>query len=351
MIEEYEKYLENMLCLIQVCPPNHSHNWSWKIYSHHSVDTLKKRPANEKDHIAIYDLVTKKWVQINLDYINTIEFPFFNKYTHKIPIKYGESEFDFDVITREIVEYKPEITDETITPAMWIESGCDHRYVNKEMYDQKVKNFISEIKCKPQSNPWMVNFSVNLFGKIKWKEYFMSLYEELPIDLSRNDVNMKTARASWQNLMRDKAADAGKFLNSETVSLTDELKVVKKTITIFKKNPDNINIDEQKQTFVLIHDGKEEPSRDLAILIDPPGGGLMDTEPLKNGLSVDTLSEVQELLEEQIEEIDVILQLINDQTQEYIDIVEDCDDVFTMKDIWPPILLPMPFKWPDPEEQ
>ena len=77
----------------------------------------------------------------------------------------------------------------------------------------------------------------------------------------------------------------------------------------------------------------------------------MDPEPLKDGLSVDTLNEVQELLEEQIEEIKVILQLIDDQTQEYIDIVEECDDVFTMKDIWPPILLPMPFKWPDPDPE
>ena len=55
----------------------------------------------------------------------------------------------------------------------------------------------------------------------------------------------------------------------------------------------------------------------------------------------------QELIDEnniEIEELDAISDLIDQEIVAYIDQTDNCETVNELVDVWPPILLPMPFK-------
>ena len=66
---------------------------------------------------------------------------------------------------------------------------------------------------------------------------------------------------------------------------------------------------------------------------------------LEEEIYVEEFNDLLEEAEQQVEEIEVIIKMIHEQVDEYKELTSKVEDLFSLKDTWPPILLPMPFKW------
>ena len=108
------------------------------------------------------------------------------------------------------------------------------------------------------------------------------LYEGSSADLLNDELDMKKVAADWSELIDVKKVEALEFLETEKRELLIEI----------KEEPDNA-----------------------------------------------------EDYQEEVEEIEVIVNLINEQAKEYKQLATKCSNIYEIVDNWPPILLPMPFKF------
>ena len=103
MKDIYNSMLDNMLCNVVVTPDIDDRDTmfiKWKILSTHK--NITDRPEDKDDeHIAIYDLKTKQWIQLELENIISIEYPFFDKHVTYYTVDTPEDELTMQVYDQE----------------------------------------------------------------------------------------------------------------------------------------------------------------------------------------------------------------------------------------------------------
>lgn len=368
MKETYDKHLEKLLCKICVCPNNYDNAWMWEFYSHHSEEAIKSKIKNvKKDHIAIFDLRTNKWLQVKLEDIISVEYPLFNDHIKNYKIDDPSAVWEWDVHKQKMFIDKADgiasVTPDTVAYSD-IENLDDFDFLE---YEYQCEKLVEELEKKPGKNPWIANFTVNRWCEINWAEMFENMYTNLPIDLAKGEVKMDKAHDAWKKLIDVKAAEAIAFLDDELSDYRTYHTAGSLFIQQFLKDPKNIEIvpeevDDDDTGGIKIHmdDGTstmfdlpeelivemEEHrcfSKIRDVVVDNPE--CVGIDNLEEEIYVEEFNDLLEEAEQQVEEIEVIIKMIHEQVDEYKELTSKVEDLFSLKDTWPPILLPMPFKW------
>jgi hypothetical protein len=156
---------------------------------------------------------------------------------------------------------------------------------NNSKYQSMVNNAIltAEQSKDNDGDPWSVNFSSNSVD-VEW----VDLFEQLGLseyDFAHEQLDIEACIVRWKKLIEDKAVDAKEFITSQ-------------------------------KTHLLKYDTEE----------------------------TDISKEKKQEIETEIQELDAISGLIDDDIQDYITMTESATDIDDLIEIWPPILLPMPYR-------
>jgi len=334
--EFYDSKLNALLCRIIIVPRSDQPELRWKIISTQTEDTLKTRPAPDSErHIPIYDLTTKSWVQVRTKYIESIEYLLFNEFvkwkdvegddeTFIVSSPTGDKPDEFNIPGKQKVC--------AISPDQWVSSGCRHEDFDHEGYYSATKKYIDNIKDHTDADPWLVNFHP-LTRPIwtNWRKMIEILYPGAAKDLLDDTISMKKSSEYWNKLIAKKAKEAKDFLHESKISRTKEIAWLDAIKAISGPLTEN--------TIADIPEGDDMLQADLDDMKWDQFHNMSKKERL------DTLNNYREDLSEEIDEVDVIIKLIEEQVKEYKEISLACDNLYDLRDVWPPILLPMPFRY------
>jgi hypothetical protein len=334
--EFYDSKLNALLCRVVIVPRKLQPELRWKITSTQTSEILKTRPEPETNkHVPIYDLSTKSWVQVLAGHIESVEYLLFNEF---VEWKEVEDE-DSTIFVRNPAGGDPEeipILGKqkicTITPGGWISSGCQHENFDHEGYYAAVEKYIDNMKDRTGDDPWLVNFHP-LLRPIwtNWKKMIEILYPGSAKDLLDDTIDMKRSSEYWNKLIIKHAEEAKEFLHETKASRKKEVNwldaieaikgpLVENSIENLPEGEDMLRSDLDDMEWDQFH----KITRDELL------------EKLKNH---------REDLHEEIDEVDVIIKLIDEQVEEYMEMSNACDNLYDLRDVWPPILLPMPFRY------
>lgn len=175
-----------------------------------------------------------------------------------------------------------EIQHAEVTCCDAIEAGTENlEHFDHDKYIADVKQYVESIEIDEDIDPWSVNFNTYSFT-IDW----IALFEELDFSeaqLAEKKLDMKVCGDRWKLLIQQKAEDATKFLQEQKQTLLTE----------------NQNTTKQE----LVDENNEE-----------------------------------------IAELDAISELILSEIGDYQTATEGCEYIQQLVEVWPPILMPMPYK-------
>lgn len=335
MKDIYNSMLDNMLCNVVVTPEIDDQDTMfirWKILSTHK--NITDRPEDKDDeHIAIYDIKTKQWIHLELENIISIEYPFFDKHVTYYTVDTPEDELTMQVYDQEEhtmidIALSEQITEAALSPAGWIHEGCNSDLFDKVKYESDISNFIDSLTGYEGKDPWKSNFDPTIVTSVAdWNMLSEIMYDSFLPDLYHDQVDMKLAADCWNKLIVDKSKEAIQFLTNEKAEIDEEL-AVHQTVLNFE-----FPLNEEVRGKLL----EAHPE----YFAQPDD--LKDIEEIINSAK-EKLLDRKEVLIEEIEEIDVIIKLIRDQVVEYKDIARSCETIYELRDVWPPILLPMPLR-------
>lgn len=332
-LEYYDKILANMLCEITLAPTNDM-DFMWKFTTTHKYVDMDTRPDPVTDvHLPIYDIKTKQWIQIAPELIMAIEFLHFKEHVKCEHVENNNEQPDATICIdsqtgdASVLEFEDCYESQQITPTEWVDAKCEHEMFDSVAYYKDVENAIEELSVHAGQDPWRVNFKpLTKFGVVHWGKMLEITYDDAFVDLMGGRLDMKKVSDGWNRLMQERADKATKILSEEKLELTAEIK----WLDIVKRSEitgDELTTEQQAEIKALQTDIVEQLSKDM-----------------KGTNNVDIVTQEIEDRHEQIEEIQVIEGLIEQQTKEYMKMSSDCYDIYELRDMWPPILLPMPFK-------
>lgn len=266
---------------LDISPEDLEFTWEFISCTRPDITTVSERPKlKNSKNVIIYDCGTQTWVELNPLKIITVEHPLFTPCTEKET--FSTPMTGWDPQSMEFVEFgnMPDYTPITCCDA--VQHGLDDlEGFNKEKYLTDVKNYIDNIEIDNDKDAWSVNFNTFSFI-IDW----VTMFEELEFSeqaLAEKRLDIKKCGDRWKLLIQQKAEEAVAFLG------------------------------EQKS--VLLAENKD--------------------------------TDKQELIEEndqEIAELDAISELILDEISDYQTEAGECESVQQLAEVWPPILMPMPFK-------
>ena len=304
-----------------------------------------------------------------MDDIINVQFPFFNEYVKKEYVDDNIDTYDWDPTTEEMFHEKSIRNENTITPDYVafhddIETLEEFKYFD---YEARCEEFAEKLEVPKSTNPWIANFVVNRWCEINWAEMFDNMYTQLPVDLAKDRVKMNKAQQAWRDIIDKKADEAIDFLEGELEDYEAYLEAGSLLLERFLEDPKNIEIVDSEDTGednsgmnILMGDGTskmfympgelEEELKEHrclrnihdVIVHNPECEGI---DSLEEEIHVDEYKDLLLEAEQQIEEVQVIVKMIREQADEYKELTKEVKDLFSLKDTWPPILLPMPFKW------
>lgn len=259
----------------------------WEFVCTTCEDYLNFKPENKpevtrENSVVVFDCSTYKWVELDLDKIISVSYPYFNDCVSTASQSLCTTDYDPEM--QEWVEIDVDLVTHNVTPDQVITQG----FSACEQFDHaRYKNLVrqaldrAEELADEDADPWSVNFA-SCSEEVEW----VDLFEQLGLserDLAHGNLDIEKCADRWKILIQEKATQAKEFLV------------------------------EQKQT--LLQENSETTKQEL---ID------------ENNI--------------EIEELDAISDLIDQEIVAYIDQTDNCETVNELVDVWPPILLPMPFK-------
>ena len=290
--QHYDLMTSRLLCAFVYNPTKHD-EFQWTVYSRQSSGMEIDRPKPiDDEHVVVYDLRAKKWIQLLKEAILRVEYPYFaecclnEQQSEQFADGYivGLPEDVIEPLTpmsTEIQSISATCMRNVATPMEYcLAPGNYANHFDKDTYEEDVKELIDEFELE-EDEPWLGNFTP-IPSIVKWKEVMEYLYEGSSNDLLNDQLDLKKVSVDWSELIDAKKTEALEFLETEKRELQNEI----------KQEPENA-----------------------------------------------------EDYQEEIEEIEVIVDLINSQSAEYKSMLGTCDDIYDVIDNWPPILLPMPFKF------
>lgn len=259
-------------------------DYMWTFVGAVRGDSEPQPKAKNKDNIVIFDCTTFKWVELDPNKISSISYPFFSDCVSKLPINMNEQVYDPGTKQFELVDI--EMSRFQLNPVDVINKGMDEcDEFNNIKYQSIVNNaiLVAERSKDIDDDPWEVNFSSNS-ADVNW----VDLFEQLGLseyDLAHDKLDIDVCITQWKKLIEDKAVDAKEFITSQK----SQLSVSDDTDTVISK-------------------------------------------------------EKEQEIETEIQELDAISSLIDDDIQNYITMTESATNLDDLIEIWPPILLPMPYR-------
>jgi hypothetical protein len=258
-------------------------DYMWTFVGAVRGDSKPQPVAKNESNIMIYDCTTAEWVEINPEKISSISYPFFSDCVSKLPIPMNEQVYDPGTRQFELVDI--EMSRFQLNPVDVINKGMSEcSDFNNSKYQSIVNNaiLVADRSRDSDDDPWSVNFSSNSVD-VEW----VDLFEQLSLseyDLAHGQLDIDDCIMQWKMLIEEKAVTAKEFITSQKKQLL--------------KRDDSTTI------------SKEE----------------------------------EQEIETEIQELDAISGLIDDDIRDYINMTESATNLDDLIEIWPPILLPMPYR-------
>ena len=342
--QQYDHALSKMVCVFDY-QPLETKEFVWTFHCLHTDKNIfQNRPTTDGvDKVTVYDIRTKQWITLKSSGITNVRYPTYALTCHDHECCLTEETMFCDPANGEMIPVPEKMGKRNdMSPGEWLSKNCpeevvccDDLHAANEKYIQDTmetttRKFGDDLS---KVNAWKLSFQPGPMD-MHWLPIMEVLYDGAEEDLANETLNIVKCRESWRGVIDMKGAEAKQFLQEEKDTLSKEIKMIE----VVKGLNFPLTMDVAKQTI--------DQHPEIMEYIDEHFDTANDQELLEeiNKLTMESTTEHYDNHLEEIEEISVIMDLLNEQMDEYKEHTNDCNSLHELLATWPPLLLPAPFK-------
>lgn len=342
--QQYDQALTKMVCVFDYQPLD-TKEFVWTFHCLHAdASIFSNRPnVDGVDRVTVYDIRTKQWLILKSSGITNVRYPTFSVACQDNECCLTPETMFCDPANGEMITVAEKHGKKNVmSPSEWLSKNCPEEFVccddltkANEKYiqdtiDNTTRTFGEDLT---KVNAWKLSFQPGPMD-LHWLPIMEVMYSGAEEDLANNSLDIVKCRESWRGVIDMKGAEAKQFLQEEKDTLTKEVKMIE----IVKNLNFPLTMDVAKQTI--------DQHPEIMEYIDEHFDTANDQELLEeiNKLTAESTTEHYDNHLEEIEEISVIMDLLNEQMEEYKEHTDDCNSLHELLATWPPLLLPAPFK-------
>ena len=347
--QQYDLALSKMICVFDY-QPLETKEFVWTFHCLHTdANIFKDRPVvDDESKVTVYDIRTKQWLILKTAGITNVKYPTFSIACRDHECCLTPETMFCDPANGEMIKVPEKHGKKNdMSPGEWLMSGCPEEVVCCEDLHDANRNYIQEtINNTTQTfgedisniSAWKLSFQPGPMD-LHWLPILEVMYDGAEEDLANGAINIPKCRESWKKVIDMKGQEAEGFLQQEKKSLTEELQA----LDIVKGLNFPLTLETVKDTI------SKHP--EIVEHLDESLDTATDQEILEeaNLMTLDNVTEQYENTQEEIEEINVIIDLLHEQMDEYKEHTSNCNTLHELLATWPPLLLPAPFKNVDAE--
>lgn len=347
--QQYDHALSKMVCVFDY-QPLETKEFVWTFHCLHTDNNiLQNRPTTDGiDKVTVYDIRTKQWITLKSSGITNVRYPTYAATCQDHECCLTEETMFCDPANGEMIKV-PKVMGRRndMSPGEWLSKNCPEDVVCCDDLNTANDKYIQDIMETTtrkfgddlsKVNAWKLSFQPGPMD-MHWLPIMEVLYDGAEEDLANESLNIVKCRESWRKVIDMKGQEAEGFLQQEKKTLTEELQALK----IVKDLQFPLTLETVKDTI------SKHP--EIMEYLDESLDTATDQKILEeaNLMTLDKVTEQYDNTQEEVEEINVIIDLLHEQMDEYKEHTSSCNSLHELLATWPPLLLPAPFKNVDAE--